>query len=61
MIKVVDTPNPDTRKFVFDDIIVGEGSKEFKKKDGRVGCAHARRLRRPMQASPRYDMERGVR
>ena len=37
MIKVVDTPNPDTRKFVFDDIIVGEGSKEFKKKDGSLG------------------------
>ena len=36
MIKVVDTPNPDTRKFVFDDIIVGEGSKEFKKKDGSL-------------------------
>ena len=36
MIKVVDTPNPDTRKFVFDDIIVVEGSKEFKKKDGSL-------------------------
>ena len=36
MIKVVDTPNPDTRKFVFDDIIVGEGSKEFKNKDGSL-------------------------
>ena len=36
MIKVVDTPNPDTKKFVFDDIIVGEGSKEFKKKDGSL-------------------------
>ena len=38
MIKVVDTPNPDTKKFVFDDVIVGEGSKEFKKKDGSLGC-----------------------
>ena len=36
MIKVVDTPNPDTKKFVFDDVIVGEGSKEFKKKDGSL-------------------------
>ena len=36
MIKVVDTPNPDTKKFVFDDVIVSEGSKEFKKKDGRL-------------------------
>ena len=37
MIKVVDTPNPDTKKFVFDYVIVGEGSKEFKKKDGSLG------------------------
>jgi Fe-S cluster biogenesis protein NfuA len=37
MIKVVDTPNPDTKKFVLDDVIVGEGSKEFKKKDGSLG------------------------
>jgi len=36
MIKVVDTPNPDTKKFVFDDVIVSEGSKEFKKKDGSL-------------------------
>ena len=36
MIKVVDTPNPDTKKFVFDDVIVGEGSKEFKNKDGSL-------------------------
>ena len=36
MINVVDTPNPDTKKFVFDKTIVAEGSKEFKKKDGSV-------------------------
>ena len=36
MIKVVDTPNPDTKKFVFDKTIVAKGSKEFKKKDGSV-------------------------
>ena len=32
MINVVDTPNPDTKKFVFDKTIVAKGSKEFKKK-----------------------------
>ena len=36
MINVVDTPNPDTKKFVFDKTIVAKGSKEFKKKDGSV-------------------------
>ena len=36
MINVVDTPNPNTKKFVFDKTIVAEGSKEFKKKDGSV-------------------------
>ena len=36
MINVVDTPNPDTKKFVFDQTIVAKGSKEFKKKDGSV-------------------------
>ncbi len=36
MINVVDTPNPDTKKFVFDKTIVSKGSKEFKKKDGSV-------------------------
>ena len=36
MIDVIDTPNPDTKKFVFDKIIVSKGSKEFKKKDGTV-------------------------
>ncbi len=36
MIDVVDTPNPDTKKFVFDKTIVAKGSKEFKKKDGSV-------------------------
>ena len=35
MINVVDTPNPDTKKFVFDKTIVEKGSKEFKKKDGQ--------------------------
>ena len=29
MISVVDTPNPDTKKFIFDKVIVEEGSKEF--------------------------------
>ena len=33
MINVVDTPNPDTKKFVFDQTIVKTGSKEFKKSD----------------------------
>lgn len=33
MINVVDTPNPDTKKFVFDHTIVKIGSKEFKKSD----------------------------
>ena len=33
MINVVDTPNPDTKKFVFDKTIVKTGSKEFKKSD----------------------------
>ena len=33
MINVVDTPNPDTKKFVFDQTIVKMGSKEFKKND----------------------------
>ena len=33
MINVVDTPNPDTKKFVFDKTIVKTGSKEFKKND----------------------------
>ena len=36
MINVVDTPNRDTKKFVFDKTIVAKGSKEFKKKDGSV-------------------------
>ena len=36
MINVVDTPNPDTKKFVFDKTIVAKGSKEFKKKDSSV-------------------------
>ena len=36
MIDVIDTPNPVTKKFVFDKIIVSQGSKEFKKKDGTV-------------------------
>tara|TARA_Y100001954_G_scaffold235964_1_gene295052 strand:- start:910 stop:1446 length:537 start_codon:yes stop_codon:yes gene_type:complete len=36
MINVVDTPNPDTKKFVFDIDIVAKGSKEFKKKDGNI-------------------------
>ena len=36
MINVLDTPNPDTKKFVFDQTIVAKGSKEFKKKDGSV-------------------------
>ena len=36
MIDVIDTPNHDTKKFVFDKIIVSKGSKEFKKKDGTV-------------------------
>lgn len=33
MISVVDTPNPDTKKFIFDKIIVEEGSKEFTRND----------------------------
>ena len=33
MINVVDTPNPDTKKFVFDQTIVKTGSKEFKRND----------------------------
>ena len=33
MINVVDTPNPDTKKFVFDQTIVKISSKEFKKSD----------------------------
>ena len=33
MINVVDTPNPDTKKFVFEQTIVKTGSKEFKKSD----------------------------
>jgi len=36
MINVLDTPNPDTKKFVFDKTIVAKGSKEFKKKDGSL-------------------------
>lgn len=36
MINVIDTPNPDTKKFVFDKTIVAKGSKEFKKKDSSV-------------------------
>ena len=36
MINVVETPNPDTKKFVFDIVIVEKGSKEFKKKDGSI-------------------------
>ena len=36
MINVVDTPNPDTKKFVFEKTIVARGSKEFKKKDGSI-------------------------
>ena len=36
MINVVDTPNPDTKKFVFETTIVAKGSKEFKKKDGSI-------------------------
>ena len=33
MISVVDTPNPDTKKFIFDKVIVDEGSKEFTRND----------------------------
>ena len=33
MISVVDTPNPDTKKFIFDKVIVKEGSKEFTRND----------------------------
>ena len=33
MISVVDTPNPDTKKFIFDKVIVEEGSKEFTRND----------------------------
>ena len=33
MINGSDTPNPDTKKFVFDKTIVKTGSKEFKKND----------------------------
>ncbi len=33
MISVIDTPNPDTKKFVFEKTIVSEGTKEFKKDD----------------------------
>ena len=29
MISVVDTPNPDTKKFIFDKVIVEEGSKSL--------------------------------
>ena len=36
MINVVDTPNPDTKKFVFETTIVAKGSKEFKEKDGSI-------------------------
>lgn len=36
MINVIDTPNPDTKKFVFDKTIVSKGSREFKKKDGSI-------------------------
>ncbi len=36
MINVVDTPNPDTIKFVFDRTIVEKGSREFKAKDGSL-------------------------
>ena len=36
MINVVDTPNPDTKKFVFEKTIVARGSKEFKKKAGSI-------------------------
>lgn len=31
MISVIDTPNPDTKKFQFEQPIVSEGTKEFKK------------------------------
>jgi len=33
MISVIDTPNPDTKKFVFEQTIVDSSSKEFKKSD----------------------------
>jgi len=33
MIEIIDTPNPDTKKFVFDKTIVESGTKEFKKND----------------------------
>ncbi len=33
MINVIDTPNPDTKKFVFENTIVENGSKEFKKNE----------------------------
>ncbi len=33
MINVIDTPNPDTKKFVFEQTIAESGSKEFKKND----------------------------
>jgi Fe-S cluster biogenesis protein NfuA len=33
MISVIDTPNPDTKKFVFEQTIVSSSSKEFKKSD----------------------------
>ena len=33
MINIVDTPNPDTKKFIVDKKIVEKGSKEFQKKD----------------------------
>tara|TARA_B100000963_G_scaffold209854_1_gene182792 strand:- start:14294 stop:14830 length:537 start_codon:yes stop_codon:yes gene_type:complete len=36
MINVIDTPNPDTKKFVFDKNIVEKGSREFKEKDGNL-------------------------
>jgi len=36
MINVVETPNPDTKKFVFDIVIVEKGSKEFKNKEGSI-------------------------
>lgn len=33
MISVIDTPNPDTKKFVFEQTIASSSSKEFKKSD----------------------------
>ena len=33
MINIIDTPNPDTKKFVFEFQIVKNGSMEFKKNE----------------------------